>query len=157
MRAFALFSDRGVAGRVLTRTDGAAAIEFALVAPLLAFMVAGAVNVGLAIRTAFLVNAAVASGGQYAMVNGWNSTQITAAVTSGTGDAGVSASPAPSVAYGCPSGTAITAATSTTVCADGITARRYVTVSASMARPSVFPTSFGLPTTITATQVVQIP
>src|ERR1035437_7767647 len=144
-------------GTFVARSGGVAAIEFAVIAPLLALLLAGGVDIAVAVRGLLEVQSAAAAGADYAIVNGWNSTQIVSAITNGTGASGISAQPAPSVAYGCPTGNTIASATSSTICADGLVARSFVTVSASMTRHSLLGNILGLPSTLSATVVVQIP
>lgn len=152
---------------------GNAAIEFAIVAPVLALLLVGTVQLGLAIMTWFTVQEGVLSGANYASHNGWNETAIKSAVTtSSTKLTTASVSVAPFC--GCPVGSGITTvatcttdvtvatnlvcpAACSTACADGITPRRYITLSASLARPNLMRDSFGLPTNITVTMKTKLP
>ena len=113
-----------------------------------------AVNLDTAER---LLAQAAQAGAEYAVIKGWNSAAISGAVTGATGLTGLAANPAPVQSCGCPTGTAITAATCNSTCAAGGTAGTYVTVSAQssystlIAYPGV--TS---PMTLSATSVVRI-
>jgi Flp pilus assembly protein TadG len=77
------------AGR-LTDPSGAAAVEFAIVLPLLALLLLGLVDYGVGFWEAMMVGNAARAGAYYAAVNGWASTgttndaNIDAAVTNAT-------------------------------------------------------------------------
>ena len=60
---------------------GMAAIEFSIVAPLMVLMLVGTVDAGSAIYRKMQVQAGVHAGTRYAMVNGFNATGITTAIT----------------------------------------------------------------------------
>jgi len=109
---------------------GLAAIEFAVIAPVMAMMVMCAVDLGLAINRHMQVEDAAQAGAQYAALHGFNSTSISSAVTSATSWTGISASPAPTEFCGCPGATSITTATCGSTCASGNIAAVYVTVGA---------------------------
>lgn len=134
-----------------------AAVEFALIAPLLVLILVAVVEIGLAVRQQMQVQDAASAGARYAAQNGWNATAITAAVTSAKPDAGIAASPAPVRFCGCPSATGVAAATCGDFCADGSSARSYVQVSASVARSSILPSSLPLPDTMVDTVTTRIP
>jgi Flp pilus assembly protein TadG len=136
---------------------GAAAIEFACAAPLLTIMLAGTVELGLMVRARLAVEEAVSAGGQWAQKNGFDATKITSAVQSANPGMTVTASPAPSEFYACPNSSGLTTAASSTTCSDGAAARHFVTVRASVSRPSVFGSNFGLPTTLSARTTVRAP
>ncbi len=137
--------------------SGIAAVEFALTAPVLAAMMIVVADFGMAAYQQMEVRNAAQAGAEYAVIKGWNSAAISGAVTGATGLTGLAANPAPVQSCGCPTGTAITAATCNSTCAAGGTAGTYVTVSAQssystlIAYPGV--TS---PMTLSATSVVRI-
>ena len=144
-------------GRWRRDRKGVAAVEFALVLPLLILLVMGVVELGLAFAQAMQVRDAAASGALYAGRNGWDPAGIAAAVT-GTGTtSGVSASPTPALYCGCPDASGVVATACGDTCADGREARQYVDVSASVPRRSVFPGAFGMPATLTATATARLP
>ena len=95
----------GTALAPLRRKSGNAAIEFALIAPILAAMLVAMTDLGVAIYEKMQIRAAADAGVQYAVAKGWNSTAIQNAVTSATSMSGVSASPVPVQSCGCASGT----------------------------------------------------
>lgn len=136
---------------------GASAIEFAIVAPLLALFSSLVIDLVLAVRGSLAVESAAAAGAYYAIAQGWDDAAISMAVVSATDSANISATPAPSLSYGCPNGIGISAALQTTTCSDGLKARSFVTVNAAVTRASVFPTTLGLPATLQASVTVQLP
>jgi hypothetical protein len=136
---------------------GVAAIEFAITAPMLLMIIAAIIEFGLAIRDTLSVQTAAAVGGQYTMQKGFDSPAISAAVLNATGAAGVRASPAPALFCGCPGATGIVNAVCNTICVDGIKARRYVVISASIDRTTVVNVGFGLPAVLTRTSIVRLP
>src|SRR5216683_6158696 len=100
----------GTALALLRRKSGNAAIEFALIAPILAAMLVAMTDLGVAIYEKMEICTAADAGVQYAVAKGWNSAAIQNAVTSATSLAGLSASPAPTKTCGCVSGATIAAA-----------------------------------------------
>ena len=137
--------------------SGVAAIEFAIMTPLLLLIIASVTELGLATRDSLRAQAAAAAGSQYAMLNGNDASGISDAVVNGTGAVGLRASPAPVLFCGCPVATGIGVTACTTTCADGIKARQYITVSASIDRTSVIDTNLGLPTVLTRQSIARLP
>lgn len=143
--------------RPLSRNaQGASGIEFALVAPLLALVLALTIDLALAVRAQMAVQNAASAGAHFVVGNGWDSIGITGAVTAASETDSVSADPAPSLMIGCPSGTAIVAASASAICSDGQLARHFVTISASAPRPSLFGSSIGLPETVKAQLTIEV-
>jgi Flp pilus assembly protein TadG len=136
---------------------GNAGIEFALMAPIFAAALVGMVDLGMALYERMEVGNAAQAGAQYALNKGWDSTGIQSAVTSATGLAGVSATPAPSKSCGCANGTAVTAASCGSVCPSGSLAGIYITVNAQATYSTLF-TYPGLdsPMTLTGQSVIRI-
>lgn len=137
--------------RTIRSSQGVAALEFAIVAPVLAILIVSSVELGLAIRDQLRVQAASAAGAFYAMTNGFDAPGISAAVLSGAAGTGLSASPPPTLFCGCPQATGIAAAACGATCADGLAARQYVQVNASIPRATIF--NLDLPTTLTAQSI----
>ena len=125
--------------RFARHSAGNAAIEMALAAPVLATLMVGTVDFGMAVYRKMQVQHAAQSGAEYAMVHGFSATAITSAVTGATAFTGISATPAPAQSCGCPSGTTITAATCGTNCASGLAAGIYVTVSTQGSYATILP------------------
>lgn len=139
-----------------TSTQGVAAIEFALVAPLLVLLLVGTVELGLAVRDADRAQQAAATGAAYAVAHGWDPLAIGNAVTSGSGAQGISASPAPVLYCGCPQAGGVAPTACGVACADGANARQYARVSASLTRTSLFSSSLTLPATITRQSIARL-
>lgn len=149
------------------RSDsGNAAVEFALIAPLLVLLLSGIVEIGLAVRTSYALHEGLLAGANQASHKGWDTTAIRSAITSSSPTL-TKASISLTRFCGCPEGTSIsTIATCDTdpanpgtcpgtcvaVCkSDGLTVRKYAVLSASVPRQSVFPQSFGLSPTLSST------
>lgn len=109
-----------------------AAVEFALIAPILTGVLLGIADLGLGLHYKMAVVQAAGAGATYAALNGWNSASIGNAVTNATGVGNITASPAPTQTCGCPNsgGTAITTATCGSTCTNGQAAGHYCTVTA---------------------------
>jgi Flp pilus assembly protein TadG len=137
---------------------GNAAIEFALLAPVLLTLLTGIAELGMAGYQAMQVQAAVAAGVIYAAGNGWTNTgAINTAVTSATGTAGITASTS-SPFYGCGgSGVIVTQASSTAACPDGYAPGTYVTISAAVPHQTIMPyLNLNLPASYTATTTIRV-
>src|ERR1700757_1336311 len=87
--------------------DGVAAVEFAIIAPPLSLLLVGVIDLGMAIDAKMSVTSAAQAGTYHALLNGFDATAITNAVTNAGGPSGIVASPAPSQSCGCPSGTGV--------------------------------------------------
>jgi Flp pilus assembly protein TadG len=135
---------------VLHSRRGSAAIEFAIIAPLLLIMLAGLVELGFAAREAMLVQDAAEVGAGYAVKNGWDSAGISSAVVNATGATGVTASPAPVQFCGCPVASGISTVLCTAKCPDTTSPGTYVRVSASVAHTAIL-SNLGLPIPATLT------
>lgn len=118
---------------------GAAAVEFAIIAPALVLMMIPTVDFSLGIHRRMQVQNAAQAGLQYAALHGFNASAITSAVTSATSFSGISASPAPSQFCGCASSTAITTIACSSTCSGGLTPGSYVTVSAQATYNTLLP------------------
>ena len=142
------------------RQSGAAAIEFALVTPLLAIMLGGVVEIGMAAYQAMQVQSATEAGILYATEHGASSiTAIGQAVVNATGTSGITASPIPLAFCGCPSAAGIVSQNSncTTVCSDGTPPGHYVTVSAALTHQTIMSfLNLPLPATLIASSTVRI-
>ncbi len=146
----------GLAGR----RGGNAAIEFALIAPMLLILLSAVVEIGLAANQAMQVEAAVEAGILYTAKNGPNDlAAIATAVVSATSTAGITASPAPVAFCGCPalSGVVSQNADCTTACPDTTAPGRYVRVSAAVAHQSIMSfLNLPIPATLTASSIVRV-
>ncbi len=142
-------------GKAALANDGTAAIEFAVIGTVIAALLVGTIDLGLAFYTSMRVENAAQAGAQYAALHGWDSGAITSAATNAT-----SASELAVTAKnfcGCPSGAGIAATACGTACANGLPAGTYVSVAAAKSySPLVdYP---GLPErfTFTSTSIVRI-
>jgi Flp pilus assembly protein TadG len=142
--------------------NGTAAVEFALLAPLLLILLTGVIEIGMGVFQDMQVQAAAEAGALYAAKYGsGNLTAIGLAVTNATSTSGITASPAPAVFCGCPTTSGITSQGSncTTVCSSGKLPGTYVKVSATITRTELLLTpyiSLGLPATFTGQSVVRV-
>lgn len=118
------------AGKLTGSTDGAAAIEFALLVPMLIVLVICTADLGFGIYRYMQVENAAQAGATYAAARGFSQAQVSAAVLSATTYSGIQASPAPSQFCGCASGTAVTTAACNAPCPDGSSPGTYVSASA---------------------------
>lgn len=143
--------------QILRNRRGVAAIEFAIIAPVLAGVVVATVELGFMMRAKILAQEAASAGALYASQHAFNAVAITAAVTAASNEATITASPAPAEAWGCPTVTGILAQGAGTLCADGIAARHYAVVGASVPRTSILGSAFGLPASATASSTVRLP
>jgi Flp pilus assembly protein TadG len=144
--------------QLFVNEKGTAAIEFGLVGTMLSLLLLGVIDFGMGYWEKIQVGNAARAGGEYAIFNGWVSSGITTAVTSATSLSSISATPAPTQSYGCPSATGgITAAASGASCTGGGTAGSYVTVNAQASYTTLF-TYPGVtnPLTLTASVTVRI-
>jgi Flp pilus assembly protein TadG len=110
---------------------GVAAVELALLAPILALMLAGAVDLGMGLYTALEVRNAAEAGGQYVALKGFDATAAANAVTNATLLSGVTATPAPAQMCGCPTATGITTIACSSSCPDGTSPGTYAKIYAS--------------------------
>lgn len=155
MRSIRAFG--GWVARTARDQGGAIAVEFGIVAPMLAVIIVPLVDLGMGAYRQMQVEAAAQAGAEYAAVHGWDSTGIQNVVTGATGLSGISASPAPSQSCGCASGTTLSNATCGSTCADGSTAGSYVTVNAQVQYTTLFTyPALGSPLTLSAQTMVRI-
>lgn len=181
-----LFDEWKSSGRGLARRFGVAlaglradnravaVIEFAVVMPILVFLLLPLVDLGMGFYVKTQVMTAAQAGAQYAFVHGWNGTNgtsqtsILAAISSATSLSGLQASPAPVLACGCADGTTITYSSpggsfspdnclAMTACASSQKPGAYVTVNTQAAYTPLFTyLIFSGSTTLSATSTVRI-
>jgi len=142
-RSFRVFLAGGDAG-----SRGVAAIEFAIIAPILVLLMVCTVDLGQGIYRKMQVQNAAQAGAQYAAVHGFTASSISAAVTNATTFSGISASPSPTQFCGCPSVTGVTSASCNSTCTGGISSGTYVTASAQATYTTILPYPL-LPTSFT--------
>jgi Flp pilus assembly protein TadG len=142
---------------MLADRRGVAAMELALIFPVLVVMAFGVIDYSSGVLAQMQVQNAAQRGLQYALTRGFDTSVISTVISYNNSPAGISATPAPSQFCGCPDsqGKGISSAACSTVCADGSTAGTYVSVSAAatyvpyVALPFV-PASFSLQSTAIA-------
>ncbi len=140
---------------LLTEQHGTAAIDLAIMLPVLIAMTFGLVDYSSALLQQTQVENAAQRGLQYALARGFDSSAMSNVITRSTGSAVISATPAPSKFCGCPGGQGIVSVACSDVCSDGLRAGTYVSASAAatyvpyVALPFI-PASFALQSTSTA-------
>lgn len=112
--------------------SGIAAVEFAMIVPVLILLALATSDLGLAIYANMQVEDSAAAGVGYAFLHGYDATAISNAVTGATHLTGLAASPAPSEFCGCPNGSGVAAVSCGSTCSTGNTAGTYVAASATM-------------------------
>ena len=125
-------------GRLLRDSVGAALVEFALLAPVLALLLLGLIDYSLRISTTMAVDRAAKAGADYAIAHGFAAQEVSAAVTGAIDSrqfsymATITADPAPNEWCGCPDAATagVETATCGSTCTSGSEAGRYATVSA---------------------------
>jgi Flp pilus assembly protein TadG len=143
--------------RHLSDTRGTAAIEFAILSPILLALLLGVVDLGFGLYAAIQAQSAAEAGALYAAKHGWNSAGISAAVVGATGASGMAASPAPTLFCGCPSASGIATIVCTSTCTGGVQPGEYVQVNSSLARLSILSDpGLGLATTLTGESTIRI-
>src|SRR5437660_8563590 len=122
---------RCLAGRRGVAIGGAAAVEFAFIAPLIIAMLIFVTDLGIGFYRKMQVENAAQAGAQYAAVNGFSTSSASNAVLAATSFSGISASPAPTQFCGCPTSAGVTAAASCrSACSGRSEPGTYVTASA---------------------------
>src|ERR1041385_5476564 len=111
---------------------GVAAVELALLTPILALMAVGTADFGLATYSDMQVQNSAAAGATYAFLHGYSADGISSAITSATRLSGISASPAPTEFCGCPGTSGVNSVACGSICPSGNTAGTYVKASATV-------------------------
>ncbi|MGI3777001.1 MAG: TadE/TadG family type IV pilus assembly protein [Janthinobacterium lividum] len=130
--------------------DGVAAVEFALIVPLLILLLGGAVSLGDALRVRIAVGNAARAGAAWAQLNGFDANGIAAAAQAATALTGVAVTATVSAAS-CtsPASLLLAPADGAALCpATGAPPGTYAGVAASVSYTYVIPLP-GLPTTTT--------
>lgn len=133
-------------------TDGVAAVEFALIAPLLILLLGGAVSFGDALRVRIAVGAAARAGAAWASLNGFDPSGIAAAARAATGlpSVGVTATQSAATCTN-PAASVLAPANGAVLCpATGAVPGTYASVATSVPYTFIIPLP-SMPTTITIT------
>ena len=135
--------------------SGAAAIEFALLFPVLAVLLAGIIDFSRLISHRMQVQAAAQAGADYAILHGWNQLGVSRTIAA-TSPIGITADPAPRLISACLSGVNLVE-TLTPTCPSGLYTGKYVFASArAQFRPLMPWPSLALPDTIVATALTRV-
>jgi len=148
-------------GRERLAIAGVAAIELAMVSPLLVTGVLGAGEMGITVFRQTQVSFAAQAGADYALAHGFNATNVSNAIVNATTYTAITAGPAaPSQFCGCPtaSGVSVGAAPPcSATCAGGFTAGTYVTASSQAQFSPIIPNPWQTSTvTLTGQATVRI-
>jgi Flp pilus assembly protein TadG len=139
----------------LADSRGAAAVEFALLLPVLVTLVIGMSDYGALIYQSMQVSAAAHAGALYALRNGYSAGAIQTAVVGAT-TLTVTASPAPQLVKACVIGGAVVVTAGST-CPSGGAPGSYVIVNAQAAvTPIVAFTAFVMPSTLSSQAMIRI-
>jgi Flp pilus assembly protein TadG len=123
--------------RLFQNEDGVAAVEFAIVLPMLVLLAVCTMDIGGGFYRRMQVVSAAQAGTTYASIYGFNATSIAAAVSSATKGA-VATTPAPRQFCGCPSISGVTEVACPSNCPTGVVAGTYVTSSAQAQYTPIF-------------------
>lgn len=116
--------------RLLRDRTAVAATEFAISAGALALMMMGVYDYGNSAWHKLQVHNAVRAGSAWAAYHGFDAAKIDTVVTTASNYPAITASPAPTQVCGCPGTTGVTEVACGTACTGGVTAGKYVRVSA---------------------------
>jgi Flp pilus assembly protein TadG len=142
-------------GRERLAIAGVAAIELAMVSPLLVTGVLGAGEMGITIFRQTQVSFAAQAGADYALAHGFDGTKVSNAIVNATTYTAINATPAPSQFCGCPTATGVTVASGTPPCSatcSGFTAGTYVTASSQAQFSPIIPNPWQTSTVTLAAQ-----
>jgi len=118
---------------------GTAAIEFAIVGPMLVVMMVCTMDLGAGMFRKMQVQNAAQAGAMYAALHGFAPSSISSAVTNATGLSDISSSPEPSQFCGCASNSGVASIACTSTCSGGSIPGTYVTVSAQSTYSTILP------------------
>lgn len=121
--------------RLAGSAAGTVAVEFALASVILLTLLASAIDLSLAARASMKVGNAARAAQDYAAINGWASSGISAAAQSATD---MSVTVTPSQFCGCATNTGITTVTCGSTCTSGSSAGTYVQANVSSTYSPVF-------------------
>src|SRR3984893_3998011 len=130
-------------GRERVAIAGVAAIELAMVSPLVVTGVLGVGELGFTIFRQTQVSFASQAGADFALAHGFNATKVSNAIVKATTYAAITATPAPSQFCGCPAASGVSVASGvppcSAICSGGSTAGTYVTASSNAQFSPIIP------------------
>ena len=130
-------------------------MEFGLLAPVLCLLAAGAIDTSRLIARTMQVRAAAQAGADYALKKGWDPAGVQQAVA-GTANAGITASPAPTLITRCVQGKVLSAPTGA-LCAAGGTPGKFANVTAQASFQPLIPLStLVMPSAVQAQALVRV-
>jgi Flp pilus assembly protein TadG len=138
-------------------TRGGAGMEFAIIGPAIVILLIGVTDFGLGFYRRMQAQTAAQRGAMYATVNGFDpAASISSTITSTRGS--ISATPAPSTFWACPTASGLTTSTEGATCpGTTVKAGKYVSASAQTTYTTIFRyPGLTSPMTFSATQVVRI-
>jgi Flp pilus assembly protein TadG len=118
---------------------GLAAIEFALIGPILAIGIIGTVDLGLGIYRKMQVQTAAQAGAEYAAAHGFAPSEVTAAIRSATSLSTIQAEPVPVQFCGCATAEGVVSTSCGTTCSGGAAAGTYVSAAALSSYTTIIP------------------
>jgi len=118
---------------------GIAAVEFGILAPVLAMMMVCTAALGMGIYRKMQVQSAAQAGAAFATTHGFNTAAIVNAITTSVLSVPISASPSPRQFCGCPSSSGIIEVSCDGTCDGGGPAGTYVTTSAQGTYTTILP------------------
>jgi len=137
-------------------SDGVAAVELTLVAPILLVSMLAAADLGRFALERTWVTYASSAGAEYAAAHGYNSDKVSTAAASASPVSGVSTSS--SQYYGCATSSGVTVSTYGAICPSTLaTSGAYVSVTSSMSFTPIF-SALGInyPSTVSGAAIVRI-
>jgi Flp pilus assembly protein TadG len=144
-------------GRERHAIAGVAAIELAMVSPLLVTGVLGVGALGFTVFRQTQVQFAAQAGADFALAHGFNATKVSNAIVNATTYTAIAATPTPKQFCGCPSATGVSVASGappcTATCSGGsTTAGTYVTASSQAQFSPIIPNPWQTSTVTLAAQ-----
>lgn len=123
--------------KLIEDSHGALVVEFALMAPVLMFLVIAAMDLALAVRANMQLGNAARAGAEYAAINGYSSDAITSAVNSATA---LTVSASPTSYCGCANASGVMVQQSCgTTCATGAPLGKYASITVTANYTPIFP------------------
>ena len=133
---------------------GSSAVELALVAPVLVYVMLAAADLGLSFMKRAQVYNSARAGAEYASLKGWNSSNISTAAQSATN---LAVTVTPTTYCGCATASTVVQQACATSCAGGGTLGTFVSVTTNATYTPISPVHWGQSqTNLSATAVVRI-